>query len=346
MAAAYAAFANGGYYNEPYSFTKIVYADGETYINKNETRQVMSDSTAYMMTHMLQETANYGIDAGNFKNINGVKYAAKTGTTNFDTATFNKYKLKAGSVNDLWVVGYNTEYSIGLWYGYDKIQDGTNSLYGERGHQHQRIFSAVGKYVFTNKSDFKMPSSVVKVTTESNSATALLPSSNTPSDQKTTSLFVSGSEPNRVSTKFDKLASPSTVSANNNGDGTATVTWDKIETPDALNKTFITEIIKETSYPNGLINSYANHIYDNNISYLGDLGYSIYIEKNGVLELVGWTSNNSYTVSASNGNHKIVVKTSYQKYKGNMSDGVETEVNITGSSIFDNPFQPINPNIP
>lgn len=88
MATAYVAFGNGGYYNEPYSFSKIIYNDsGDTYINKTETKQVMSDSTAYMITYMLQETASYGIDSGSYKSVNGVKYAAKTGTTNFDSDT-------------------------------------------------------------------------------------------------------------------------------------------------------------------------------------------------------------------------------------------------------------------
>ena len=333
MAAAYAAFANGGYYNEPYSFSKIVYSNGDTYINKTTTRQVMSDSTAYMITYMLQKTAEYGIDAGRFKNVNGVPYAAKTGTTNFDTATFKKYKLRSGAVNDLWVVGYNTEYSIGVWYGYDKIQDGTNVL----SSQHQRLFNAVAKNVFSKKEDFKVPNSVVKVTTESDSATSLLPGKNTPSSYKTTSLFVSGTEPNKVSTRFDSLSDPTDLRANSNGDGTATISWSKIATPDAMNKSYIESFLNKKSFPGGTLSEYANYILGRNKSIFGEIGYNVYIEKNGTLELVGWTADDNYVVSASNGNHKVVVKSCYSKYKSNMSNGVTLTVNISGSAIEDHP---------
>lgn len=330
MAAAYSAFANGGKYNEPYSFTKIVYNDtGEIYVNKTETRQAMSESTAYMITHMLQETASFGIDSGSYKSVNGVKYAAKTGTTNFDDATFKKYKLPYGAVKDLWVIGYNTKYAVAVWYGYDKIQDGTNRL----STQHQRLFQAVAKGVFKKGTDnFKKPKSVVKVVTEKDSGTSLLPSEYTPAGYKVTSLFISGTEPNKVSTRFNPLSNPTNVKANNNGDGTATVSWTKIATPDALNKSYIEGFINKNLLTGGTsVSSYASQILSTNKSLFGDVGYNVYIKKNGNLELQGWTKNNTYNISAGNGSYDIVVKTCYKKYKSNMSSGVNTSVTISGS---------------
>ena len=331
MAAAYAAFGNGGYYSEPYSFSKIVYNDtGDVYVNKNETKQVMSEATAYMITYMLQKTREYGIDAGSFKNVNGVPYAAKTGTTNFDDATKKKYHLSSGAVNDLWVVGYNTQYSIAVWYGYDKIQDGTNRL----STQHQRLFQAIAKGAFTNKDDFKMPSSVVKVTTEKDSGTSLLPSSSTPSNYKVTSLFISGTEPNKVSTRFNQLPDVSNINSYDNGDGTATITWSKIETPDALNKSYIQSYLNKSSFPKGGMESYANYILGVNKSLFGEVGYNVYIEKNGTLELKGWTKDSSYKIKDTNGFHKVVVKTCYSNYKANMSSGKSINAEISGSSII------------
>lgn len=331
MAAAYAAFGNNGYYNEPYSFSKIVYNDtGDVFVNKTETRQVMSEATAYMITYMLQKTREYGIDAGSFKNVNGVPYAAKTGTTNFDDATKKQFKLSSGAVNDLWVVGYNTQYSIAVWYGYDKIQDGTNRL----STQHQRLFQAVAKGAFTSKDDFKMPSSVAKVTTEKDSGTSLLPSSSTPSNYKVTSLFISGTEPNKVSTRFNQLPDVTNINSYNNGDGTATITWSKIETPDALNKSYIESYLNKSAFPDGSMGSYANYILGVNKSLFGEVGYNVYIEKNGTLELKGWTKDSSYKISDTNGFHKVVVKTCYSSYKANMSSGKSINAEISGSSII------------
>lgn len=331
MAAAYAAFGNGGYYSEPYSFSKIVYNDtGDVYVNKNETKQVMSEATAYMITYMLQKTREYGIDAGSYKNVNGVPYAAKTGTTNFDDATKKQYHLSSGAVNDLWVVGYNTQYSIAVWYGYDKIQDGTNRL----STQHQRLFQAVAKGAFTSKDDFKMPSSVVKVTTEKDSGTSLLPSSSTPSNYKVTSLFISGTEPNKVSTRFNQLPDVSNINSYNNGDGTATITWSKIDTPDALNKSYIQSYLNKSAFPKGGMDAYANYILGVNKGLFGEVGYNVYIEKNGTLELKGWTKDSSYKISDTNGFHKVVVKTCYSNYKANMSNGKSINAEISGSSII------------
>lgn len=340
MATAYAAFGNGGYYNEPYSFSKIIYNDsGDTYINKTETKQVMSDSTAYMITYMLQETASYGIDSGNYRDVNGVKYAAKTGTTNFDSDTKKRYKLSYNAVNDYWVVGYNTEYSIAVWYGYDTIRDGTNKLGSS---QHQRLFQAVAKGVFKNKDDFKMPDSVVKVTTETDSATSLLPSSNTPSSYKTTSLFISGTEPNKVSTRFQNLSDVSNLSSTDNGDGTATISWSGIGTPDALNQSYIEGTFSKNALPGTSKSSYASSVVSKNKKLFGSVGYNVYVEEDGKLELKGWTSSTSYQISSTNGSHKVVVKSCYSNYKSNMSSGVSVNATISGSSIIDPSDDPID----
>ena len=79
MAAAYAAFANQGMYTKPYSYTKIVLRESGKVIEKNISKtKAMSEETAYMMTSMLQSSAQYGL--GNQSYINGAIYGAKTGT--------------------------------------------------------------------------------------------------------------------------------------------------------------------------------------------------------------------------------------------------------------------------
>ena len=60
LSAAYAAFGNKGVYNEPYSFTKVVYINsGEIYKRKLNSNEVMSEETAYMVYSMLNDTAKY-----------------------------------------------------------------------------------------------------------------------------------------------------------------------------------------------------------------------------------------------------------------------------------------------
>ena len=62
MSGAFAAFANGGYHIEPHSVTKIVYRDtNEVFENKVKKEKVMSESTAYMMSHVLLDAARWGL---------------------------------------------------------------------------------------------------------------------------------------------------------------------------------------------------------------------------------------------------------------------------------------------
>lgn len=64
MAGAYAAFGNGGYYYKPYTISKIVFRDtGESVEYESEKKQVMSDSTAFMMTDVLKSAVNEGLSS-------------------------------------------------------------------------------------------------------------------------------------------------------------------------------------------------------------------------------------------------------------------------------------------
>ena len=55
VSGAYAAFGNGGYYNEPYSYTKVILRDtGKEHTNKKTTRRAMSEETAYIVYNMLE----------------------------------------------------------------------------------------------------------------------------------------------------------------------------------------------------------------------------------------------------------------------------------------------------
>lgn len=162
MSGAYAAFSNGGYYNEPYSVSKIVYkSNGETkeHNNKNYVvkRKVMSDATAYMITSILQDVS---LSGGNPANV-----ARKTGTTNYDSKTMIEKKLVSDAIRDSWIVGYSTKTVIALWYGYDFIDREYCLRNIPATVQKDKIFNALinSGAMESNRETFKQPSSVVKV---------------------------------------------------------------------------------------------------------------------------------------------------------------------------------------
>lgn len=328
MAAAYSAFANGGYYIEPYSYTKIEYTLDEKIVeNKKEKKQVMKDSTAYMISDMLVDTAKYAL--GGYSNINGINYAAKTGTTNFDAKTLSDLGLThTNAVNDLWVVGYNTEYAIGVWYGYSK----NNSEHYNRlnSAQHSRLFQTVGKGMFTNKNNFTKPNSVTEITIEKECPTPMLPSEHTPDDLKQTELFVKGSEPTEASPRFAKLSAPNNVKATADGNK-INLTWSAVDVPEINTQNYLSSYFKNTfrnnTYLENFVNSRLNYISGT----MGSFGYHIYRQDNGgELVHLGFTNETSYSTTVpSNGNYTFVVKTSYSKFTNNASDGKNASINVS-----------------
>ncbi len=155
MSGAYAAFSNGGYYNEPYSVSKIVFRDtGKTEVHKSKPKQVMSDATAYMISSVLQDVS---ITGGKPNNV-----AAKTGTTNYDDNTISKYRLPSDAIRDSWVVGYTNKTVISMWYGYDFIDREYCLRNIPATIQRDKLFLALAKAFESKKEEFKMPDSVVK----------------------------------------------------------------------------------------------------------------------------------------------------------------------------------------
>ena len=106
MAAAYGAIANGGEYQEPLSFTRIVDESGKVILDADEIREkhtVFKKSTAYMLVDILTEAVNSG--TGTNAKISGMTVAGKTGTNS-----------DYGSV---YFAGMTPYYTATVWIGHD-----------------------------------------------------------------------------------------------------------------------------------------------------------------------------------------------------------------------------------
>ena len=331
VAAAYAAFGNNGTYNEPHTFTKIEFDEnGETYENDYEKTKVMSPETAYMVTDMLVDT---GQDAlGRYSNINGSQFAAKTGTSNFDEKTMEARNLPSNAVNDLWVAGYNSEYSIAVWYGYENLNEGYNRFGSS---QNSRLFQAVAKNFFDKDATFEKPEGVVEVTVERNTGYSMLPSENTPSDMKTTELFKEDSKPTEVSARFNTLSNVTNLKATVDGNK-ATLTWKAIDTPDALNRSYWSPLVNKAFALSKDQNTYLSYIMSFNTGRLGNVVYNVYSKGTNGLTLLTTVSGTSATVKLPNtSSPTLVVKASYSNFSGAESSGAEVQVQYEGISTSD-----------
>ena len=117
MAAAYAAFANGGIYHKPMYINKIVFSDGSSKEFSDQGTRAMKETTAYMMTEMMKTVLYSG--TGRDAYISWLSQAGKTGTSNYtDEEIENHIKTSQFVAPDEMFVGYTRKYSMAVWTGY------------------------------------------------------------------------------------------------------------------------------------------------------------------------------------------------------------------------------------
>ena len=117
MAAAYAAFANGGIYHKPMYINKVVFSDGSSKEFSDQGTRAMKETTAYMMTEMMKTVLTYGTGRGAY--MSWLPQAGKTGTSNYTDDEIENYIKNTGYVApDEMFVGYTRKYSMAVWTGY------------------------------------------------------------------------------------------------------------------------------------------------------------------------------------------------------------------------------------
>lgn len=327
MASAYAGFASGGYYTAPYSVTKLEYREsGDVKEYKPTKTRVMKDSTAYIMNNILESAVEVGFEGG--AKVSGSHVAAKTGTTNYDNNTIQKYNLPGNAVNDLWTIAYTSQYSIAVWYGYDSIynKEADRVTYNtSNGGQKEGVVRAVMQYIPKDTKGWTMPSSVVASQVEKETWPAMLPSASTPSDYIITEYFVRGTQPTETSERFNTLTDITDVNVKTTN-SSATITW-KYTTPKVLTENYLKEYFNNSVYGNQK-DSYLKKRLEYNQNTLGDIGFGIYKQDaNGTLTLIDYVTNNSYTYKGY-GNTTLVIKAEHQSFKSNASKGTKVEIKL------------------
>ena len=337
LAGAYAAFGNGGYFTKPYSVTKIEYIDnGKTVSLKNRKKKVMSDATAYMIT----DTLIYAVESQWILNgtVDGVKLAAKTGTTNLDPDIQELYNMPSYAVNDVWSVGYTPEFAVAIWYGYDKLVEG---YYNEDGSEKNEIFLHVIDAISNRnaKQSFDVPDSVVRVTVEKETFPVLLPSDNTPDDMKVTEYCKVGTEPTTVSQRYKKLANPTNLKSSENGD-VITLSWTAVPEPETTSLEYFKKL-------NNVL--YAQHIEEKFAEFQasnGTYGYEIveYNHTTGTSESIDFVTGTTYKIDRPDYDATYTVKTRYRNNGITVSTGVSIDVIGNKPEVEEDDYSATNAN--
>ena len=184
---AYSVFANQGYLIEPVFITKIEDRDGNVLEEMTPERiKVIEESTAYLITHLLEGVVKYGT-GWRVKTLNR-PVAGKTGTTN--------------NLFDAWFMGYTARYITGTWVGFDDEAPLGKSETGSRAAS--PIWLSFMQRILADKPPkiFEVPEGVVF--TQIDAETGLLP---IPESKETVFVcFKEGTEPTEFSKKPGEIA--------------------------------------------------------------------------------------------------------------------------------------------
>ena len=179
MAAAYSAFANGGFYIEPTAILKVEDQEGRILKEyQSDPEQAMKPTTAFLITSMLKDVVERG--TGTNARLNRPA-AGKTGTTD--------------EGKDLWFVGYTPSLAGAVWIGYDTPK---SMPYEFGGRYPALIWKQIMQEALKNipATNFRQPAGIVQATIDNKSG--LLPGPNTPAEDMTTDLFAKGTVPTEV----------------------------------------------------------------------------------------------------------------------------------------------------
>ena len=177
MAAAYTMIARGGEYIEPTFYTKVEDSDGNVILeSKQETKRVMSEGNAYILTSILQSPVTGSAGTARLCAISGMDVAAKTGTTT--------------SFCDYWLCGFTPYYAAATWFGYDY-----NETVNMGDNQAKIIWAAIMSDIHEDleSAEFEKPDNIV-------TAKICLDSGKVATDECThvyTEEFVSGTVPEK-----------------------------------------------------------------------------------------------------------------------------------------------------
>lgn len=357
QSAAYATFARGGIYIEPYSFTKIIFRDDdEVFENKKIPKKVIDEKTAFLVNTVLKSAVDGGL-IGDTK-ISGTDLCGKTGTSTFDAAFRDRIGLPSAAIMDSWVVTYSPDYATAQWYGYKEmtkeLAEAKKYLTSSTASRARRsIAQALVNKIMKNNSRFDKPAGVKQVTIETETIPVALPSSATPSAFRSSEWFISGTEPTKESPRFSQLKDVGNINHEYNPlTGSLTISWASAPTPEISTEQGILNYYKNgfsefTANYNSKLQSKAGTIMSKyttkrinyNSSYIGSIVYHVYSkDASGNLNLLGITVNNHFIYNTFNPNGiTFVIKTAYSIFKDNISPGKSYLVTTSNPIVPDAP---------
>lgn len=193
IAGAYSCFSSGGIYNTPTLIKKITDRNGLTvYEYRQDSRRVMSEANAYILTSMLKSVVTEG--TGHRLNTLDIPIAGKTGTVGL-----------ANGNRDAWMAGYTPEYTAVVWQGYDSDRLGLLPSSATGGTYPALMLYELFNHIYPDgrSGDFEKPESVKQYSIDAKTLKkqhkAVLANAMTPQSSRITEYFTEETAPEDVS---------------------------------------------------------------------------------------------------------------------------------------------------
>lgn len=193
IAGAYSCFASGGIYNTPTLIKKITDRNGLTvYEYRQDSRRVMSEANAYILTSMLKSVVTEG--TGHRLNMLDIPIAGKTGTVGL-----------ANGNRDAWMAGYTPEYTAVVWQGYDSDRLGLLPSSATGGTYPALMLYELFNHIYPDgrSGDFEKPESVKQYSIDAKTLKkqhkVVLANAMTPQSSRVTEYFTEETAPEDVS---------------------------------------------------------------------------------------------------------------------------------------------------
>lgn len=193
IAGAYSCFASGGIYNTPTLIKKITDRNGLTvYEYRQDSRRVMSEANAYILTSMLKSVVTEG--TGHRLNTLDIPIAGKTGTVGL-----------ANGNRDVWMAGYTPEYTAVVWQGYDSDRLGLLPSSATGGTYPALMLYELFNHIYPDgrSGDFEKPESVKQYSIDAKTLKkqhkVVLANAMTPQSSRVTEYFTEETAPEDVS---------------------------------------------------------------------------------------------------------------------------------------------------
>ena len=223
LANAYSLFPNDGVFKKATTIKCIKELDTNKiiYSRDDNSKQILSKETAFIMNSTLQKIMDYNYYNINYSRPNNIIIGGKTGTNAYDNVIIKKYNYPQYADRDSWFVGYSKNYTIACWTGFDEPLINQKTYFGKNDSRRlivKDIFRTALNKLELKNINFNTCDNISQIKIVKNAPEMYLPNELIPENYIVTASFKKGFEPKQIMPlpEFKKIENVNIISYEDN----------------------------------------------------------------------------------------------------------------------------------